>query len=76
MTGVQTCALPISDAYFAEFVPKINAVTASDVTRAAERYLDPAKMHTVIVGDPAQIEGPLRTLDIGEPELLPVEPRR
>lgn len=63
----------LPDAYFAEFVPRVNAVTAADVTRVAAAYLDPARLHTVVVGDREQVEGPLRALGLGEPDVLPLD---
>lgn len=63
----------LPDAYFAEFVPRVNAVTAADVTRVAAAYLDPARLHTVVVGDREQVEAPLRALGLGEPDILPLE---
>ncbi len=69
----QLALYELPDAYFAEFVPQVNAVTAAEVTRVAAAYLDPAKLHTVVVGDRAQIEAPLRALGLGEPDILPLE---
>jgi predicted Zn-dependent peptidase len=72
--GVAQLALyGLPDSYFAEFVPRTNAVTAEDVTLAAARYLDPARLTTLIVGDHAAIEESLRGLNLGEPQLLPPE---
>lgn len=41
--------------YLRTVVQKIQAVTPQDVRRVAERYLDPAKMTMVVVGDKATI---------------------
>ena len=73
--GVAQLALyDLPDTYFAEFVPRTNAVSAGDVTVAAARYLDPSRLTTLIVGDHAAIDGSLRDLGLGEPQLLPPEP--
>ena len=61
----------LPDSYFNEFVPRVNAITADDVTRAAAKYLDPGKLTTVVVGDHAAIGPSLRDLGLGEPRLLP-----
>lgn len=45
--------------YYQRFVDAVNAVTKEDVVRVARRYLDPAHLAIVIVGDRKQIEGPL-----------------
>lgn len=63
-------ALP--DTYFAEFIPKANTVTAEQVASAASRYLDPARLTTLIVGDHAMIGDSLASLDLGPPEVLPI----
>jgi zinc protease len=70
----QLALYDLPDTYFAEFVPRTNAVTVEDVTSAAARYLDPARVTTLIVGDHAAIDGSLRDLELGEPQLLPPEP--
>ena len=63
----------LPDSYFAEFVPKVNAIGRDEVTRAAERYLDPAKLTTLIVGDHTAIADSLATLELGDPSLLPID---
>ena len=37
--------------YFEEFVPRVHAVESADVVRVAERYVDPARAVTLVVGD-------------------------
>jgi len=37
----------------------VRQVTTDDVLRAAERHLHPDRLHIVVVGDPAVIEGQL-----------------
>ena len=72
--GVSQLALyDLPDTYFAEFVPKANAVGKDDVTRAAERYLAPEKLSTLIVGDHSAIADSLTTLELGTPSVLPAE---
>jgi zinc protease len=63
----------LPDSYFEEFVPKINAVTSADVIEAARRYLDPARLTTLIVGDYSAIAEPLRRLNLGEPQVYAAE---
>ena len=64
----------LPDTYFNDFVPRVNAVTAADVTRVAAQYLDPARLTTVVVGDHGAIGTSLADLGLGEPRLLPPEP--
>jgi zinc protease len=52
----------LSDTYFNEYIAKVNAVTVADVNRVANKYLDPANMAIVIVGDKKVIEGKLKDL--------------
>ena len=60
----------LPDTYFEEFVPKVNAVDASEVTRVAQRHLDPSRVVTLIVGDHHTISDSLKTLQLGEPAVL------
>ena len=52
----------LPDAYYNEYIAKINAVTLDDVNRVANKYLDPSKMAIVIVGDRKVIEPGLKEL--------------
>ena len=63
----------LPDSYFEEFVPRVHAVGAADVMRAAERYLDPTRMTTLVVGDHGAISESVRALGLGEPQLLPAD---
>ena len=63
----------LPDSYFEQFVPKLAQVTANDVTRAAQRYLDPFKMTTVIVGDLDKIAASLPGLGLGPHRVLTVD---
>ena len=72
--GVAQLALyHLPDTYFEEFIPKVNAVSAEDVVSVARRYLDPARLTTLIVGDHAAVSESLATVGLGSPELLPSE---
>ena len=44
---------------------KVHAVTAADVQRAAERYIQPDKFAVVVVGDLKTIEPGVRALNLG-----------
>ena len=66
----QLALFDLPDTYFEEFVPKVNAVTVDDVTRAAQTYLDPARAITLVVGDLKATEASLRALDLGELQVL------
>lgn len=50
----------LSDDFIRTYVQKVNGVSRADVQRMAEKYLDPAKMTVVVVGDKSQIEASLK----------------
>jgi zinc protease len=62
----------LPDSYFAEFIPKVNGVTADAVIGAAAEYIHPNRLTTLIVGDLASIGESLRTIGLGDPEVLPI----
>lgn len=61
----------LPDDYFEQFVPRISAVGAAEVSRAAERYLDPPRLLTLVVGDREAIERELEGLGLGDPLVVP-----
>ena len=67
----QLALFDLPDTYFEEFVPRVNAVTAEDVTRVAQAYLDPSRAVTLIVGDHKVTEESLHALGLGELQVLP-----
>lgn len=66
----QLALYDLPDTYFEEFIPKVNAIQPADVVRAAQRYVDPSRTATLIVGDHAAIAGSLTELGFGAPRLL------
>ena len=69
----QLALYDLPDDYFAQFVPRVEQVTSEDVTRVAARYLDPARLTALIVGDLDTIAPDLARLELGEPVVLPSE---
>lgn len=67
----QLALFDLPDTYFEEFVPNVNAVTADDVTRVAQAYLDPSRAIALIVGDRTATEESLTRLGLGELHVLP-----
>jgi zinc protease len=59
--------------YYSQFVKRIQAVTAADVQRVAKKYVDPAKMAIILVGDRATIEAKIAALKLGPLTNLTVE---
>jgi zinc protease len=66
----QLALFDLPDDYFAEFVPRVERVTADEVTRVAAQHLDPARLATLIVGDFDRFAGDLRRLGLGSPIVL------
>ncbi len=52
--------------YFNTYVRRIEDVTQADIQRVANRYVDPARMSIVIVGDRKSIEPGLKGLGMGD----------
>ena len=69
----QLALYDLPDDYFAQFVPRVERVTSEDVTRVAARYLDPARLTALVVGDFDAIAPDLARLELGEPVVLPSE---
>jgi zinc protease len=59
--------------FLALYAERVRAVTAEDVRAAARRYLDPARLNVVLVGDRAQIEDGIARLGIGAVQLRTFE---
>ena len=49
--------------YLSDYVPKVMAVTPSDIQRVAEQYLTPGKMTIVVVGDKAKVGEQIRAFE-------------
>ena len=57
--------------YYEKLPPAIEAVGAADVHRVAQKYIDPAHMFVVAVGDRAKIEPELQKLNVGALQVVP-----
>jgi zinc protease len=60
----------LPDDYFAQYVPRMEAVTPAEATAAASRHLDPSRLVTLAVGDLEAIERDLPALGLGDPVVL------
>ena len=63
----------LPDDYFSRYVQNIQAVTAAEVQRVAQKYVQPDKFAVVVVGDRSKIEAPIRALNLGPIKLLTVD---
>lgn len=61
--------------YYSGYSQRIGAVSQADVQRVARRYVDPAHISVVIVGDRASIEAPLRAANVAPIVDQPIPPR-
>jgi predicted Zn-dependent peptidase len=55
----------LPDDYYARYVQSIEAITAADVQRAAQKYIQPDRLAVVVVGDRKTIEPGMRALKLG-----------
>ena len=69
--ATQLALYDLPDTYFADFVPRIEQLTTSDVTSAMARHLQASRLTTVIVGDYEVVGAELQQLGLGEPVVLP-----
>jgi predicted Zn-dependent peptidase len=67
----QLALYDLPDSYFEEFVPKVNAIAAADVVRAAERYVRPERLTTLVVGDHLAVGDGIDALGLGQAVVLP-----
>src|SRR5262249_14075439 len=54
----------LPDDYFSKYVENIQAVTAADVRRVAQKYIQPTRVAVVIVGDRKTIGPGIRALNL------------
>jgi len=68
--ATQIALYDLPDDYFAQFVPRVEAVTPAEVTRVMAAHVDPARLITLVVGDLDVIGQDLAGLGLGEPVIL------
>lgn len=66
----QIALYDLPDSYFTDFIPKMASITVDDVTRVAAAHLDPARLTTLIVGDPVAMRDDFARLNLGETAVL------
>jgi len=59
----------LPDDYWGRYAAEVQRVTAADVQRVARQYLDPSRLLTVMVADPAAVKGQLDGLPLGPLEV-------
>jgi len=63
----------LPEEYYAEYVARVQAVTAADVARVAKAYIQPDRFAVVVVGDRSIVEAPVRALKLGTVTIVSVE---
>jgi predicted Zn-dependent peptidase len=64
--AAQLALYELPDDYFSSFIAKVLSLGEAEVTAAAARHIDPARLIAVVVGDRDKLTAPLKTLDLGE----------
>jgi predicted Zn-dependent peptidase len=73
-TAISTIYLQnLPESFYKEYSAKVEAVTADDLVRVAQKFIDLDHVNIVIVGDRAAIEEPLRKTGIAPIVMLDVE---
>lgn len=68
--ATQIALYELPDDYFEQFVPRVERITAEDVTRVSARHLDPSRLITLVVGDYDAIARDLEGLNLGAASVL------
>jgi zinc protease len=68
--AMQLALYDLPDDYFAQFVPRVERVTAADVTDVMARHVDPDRLTTLVVGDLETIGAGLGQLGRGQPVVI------
>jgi predicted Zn-dependent peptidase len=63
----------LPDDYFSRYVQNIETVTAVDVQRVAQKYLQPGRLAVVVVGDRKAIEPGVRALNLGPINVMTID---
>jgi predicted Zn-dependent peptidase len=68
--ATQLSLYELPDDYFAQFVPRLEAVTPEEVTRVTDAHIRPERLVTLVVGDLDVIGADLPSLGLGDPLVL------
>jgi predicted Zn-dependent peptidase len=63
----------LEDSFFAEYVPRIEAVTTAEIERAGKQYIASDRFAVVVVGDLSKIEKPIRDANFGPVKVVPMD---
>src|SRR4051812_27447111 len=71
LEGALVYKLP--DDYFSKYVQNIQAITAADVQRVAQKYIKPDHLAVVVVGDLKTIEPQIRAQNLGPIKVMTID---
>ncbi len=63
----------LPDDYFNQYVQRVLAVTGAEVQRVAQKYIDPANVAVIVVGDRERVEAGIRALNLGPVHLMSIQ---
>ena len=63
----------LPDDFFSKYVPNIQAITAADVQRVAQKYIQANRVVVVVTGDLKTIEAPIRALNLGPVKVMTID---
>jgi zinc protease len=63
----------LPEAFFSDYVPKIQGITVAEVQKAAAQYIQSDKFAVVVVGDLAKIEKPIRDANFGPVKVVTLD---
>ena len=63
----------LPDDYFSKYVHNIQAVTAADAQRVAQKYVQPGRFMVLVVGDRSKIEPQIRPLNLGNLRVVTID---
>jgi predicted Zn-dependent peptidase len=64
--AINTARYGLPEDYYANYLKKVEAVTAEDVQRVAQKYINPGKMYIVAVGNASEVADKLQPFDMDD----------
>jgi predicted Zn-dependent peptidase len=63
----------LPDEHWSGYIARVRQVTADEVRRVAERYIQPTRFAVVVVGDLKQIEAKIKSLNLGSVRIVAID---
>ncbi|WP_299760203.1 pitrilysin family protein [uncultured Pontibacter sp.] len=68
--AINTARYGLPEDYYPNYLKKVEAVTADDVQRAAQKYINPDKMYVLAVGNASEIADKLKKFDKDDSQIM------